>query len=139
MNTGGKVEARGVTVAMVHADHSPGDWSAEGKVPLYYDSYGHVRAATHQLGATNRFRNDRFGRLLEAIDALGRRVSVTYNADGKPATVTDATGRVLTPAYNAQGLPASVALAQGGNNARSRPTVMPRRASPRPSPNRVAP
>lgn len=35
MNKGGTVEARGVRVSMVHADHSGGDWVKEGNVPLY--------------------------------------------------------------------------------------------------------
>lgn len=35
MNKGGTVEARGVGVTMVHADHTAGDWSASGKGPLY--------------------------------------------------------------------------------------------------------
>ena len=35
MNKGGTVEARGIGVSMVHADHSAGDWSAEGEGPLY--------------------------------------------------------------------------------------------------------
>jgi L-ascorbate metabolism protein UlaG (beta-lactamase superfamily) len=35
MNKGGTVEARGLRVTMVHADHSAGDWSAEGEAPLY--------------------------------------------------------------------------------------------------------
>jgi len=35
MNKGGTVEARGLNVTMVHADHSAGDWSAEGQAPLY--------------------------------------------------------------------------------------------------------
>ena len=35
MNKGGTVEARGLQVSMVHADHSAGDWSAEGDGPLY--------------------------------------------------------------------------------------------------------
>jgi L-ascorbate metabolism protein UlaG (beta-lactamase superfamily) len=34
-NKGGTVEARGVRVTMVHADHSAGDWSAAGEGPLY--------------------------------------------------------------------------------------------------------
>jgi len=35
MNKGGTVEARGLRISMVHADHSAGDWSAEGEGPLY--------------------------------------------------------------------------------------------------------
>ena len=35
MNKGGTVEARGIGVSMVHADHSAGDWSAAGEGPLY--------------------------------------------------------------------------------------------------------
>ena len=35
MNKGGTVEAAGLRVTMVHADHSAGDWNAEGGVPLY--------------------------------------------------------------------------------------------------------
>ncbi len=35
MNKGGTVEARGLRVTMVHADHSAGDWSAAGEGPLY--------------------------------------------------------------------------------------------------------
>jgi L-ascorbate metabolism protein UlaG (beta-lactamase superfamily) len=35
MNKGGTVEARGLSVTMVHADHSAGDWSAAGEGPLY--------------------------------------------------------------------------------------------------------
>jgi L-ascorbate metabolism protein UlaG (beta-lactamase superfamily) len=35
MNKGGTVDARGVRVSMVHADHSAGDWSAAGEGPLY--------------------------------------------------------------------------------------------------------
>jgi L-ascorbate metabolism protein UlaG (beta-lactamase superfamily) len=35
MNKGGRVEARGLGISMVHADHSAGDWSAEGDGPLY--------------------------------------------------------------------------------------------------------
>jgi L-ascorbate metabolism protein UlaG (beta-lactamase superfamily) len=35
MNKGGTVEARGVRVSMVHADHSAGDWSAADGEPLY--------------------------------------------------------------------------------------------------------
>jgi L-ascorbate metabolism protein UlaG (beta-lactamase superfamily) len=35
MNKGGSVEVRGLRVSMVHADHSAGDWSAEGQAPLY--------------------------------------------------------------------------------------------------------
>ncbi len=35
MNKGGTVEARGIGVTMVHADHSAGDWSAAGEGPLY--------------------------------------------------------------------------------------------------------
>lgn len=35
MNKGGSVEARGIGVSMVHADHSAGDWSAAGDGPLY--------------------------------------------------------------------------------------------------------
>nr|MBA2558025.1 metal-dependent hydrolase [Chloroflexota bacterium] len=35
MNKGGTVEARGVKVTMVHADHSAGNWSTEANVPLY--------------------------------------------------------------------------------------------------------
>jgi L-ascorbate metabolism protein UlaG (beta-lactamase superfamily) len=34
-NMGGTVEARGLRVSMVRADHSAGDWSAEGEGPLY--------------------------------------------------------------------------------------------------------
>jgi L-ascorbate metabolism protein UlaG (beta-lactamase superfamily) len=34
-NKGGTVDARGLKVTMVHADHSAGDWSAEGEGPLY--------------------------------------------------------------------------------------------------------
>ena len=35
MNKGGTVEAAGLKVTMVHAEHSAGDWNAEGGVPLY--------------------------------------------------------------------------------------------------------
>jgi L-ascorbate metabolism protein UlaG (beta-lactamase superfamily) len=35
MNTGGTVEAAGLRISMVHADHSSGDWSAEGDAPMY--------------------------------------------------------------------------------------------------------
>lgn len=35
MNKGGTVEARGLSVTMVRADHSAGDWSAAGEGPLY--------------------------------------------------------------------------------------------------------
>jgi L-ascorbate metabolism protein UlaG (beta-lactamase superfamily) len=35
MNKGGTVGARGISVTMVHADHSAGDWSAAGEGPLY--------------------------------------------------------------------------------------------------------
>jgi L-ascorbate metabolism protein UlaG (beta-lactamase superfamily) len=35
MNKGGTVDARGIHVSMVHADHSAGDWSAAGEGPLY--------------------------------------------------------------------------------------------------------
>jgi L-ascorbate metabolism protein UlaG (beta-lactamase superfamily) len=35
MNKGGTVEARGLKVTMVHADHSGGDWSAAGEGPLF--------------------------------------------------------------------------------------------------------
>ena len=35
MNKGGTVEARGMKVTMVHADHSAGDWSGAGEGPLY--------------------------------------------------------------------------------------------------------
>jgi L-ascorbate metabolism protein UlaG (beta-lactamase superfamily) len=35
MNKGGTVEARGLKVTMVRADHSAGDWSAAGDGPLY--------------------------------------------------------------------------------------------------------
>ena len=35
MNKGGTVSAAGLTVTMTHADHSAGDWNAEGGVPLY--------------------------------------------------------------------------------------------------------
>jgi L-ascorbate metabolism protein UlaG (beta-lactamase superfamily) len=35
MNKGGTVEAAGLKVTMVHADHSAGDWNADGGVPLY--------------------------------------------------------------------------------------------------------
>lgn len=34
MNKGGTVDARGIGVTMVHADHSAGDWSAAADVPL---------------------------------------------------------------------------------------------------------
>jgi len=35
MNKGGTVEAAGLRVTMVHADHSAGDWDANGGIPLY--------------------------------------------------------------------------------------------------------
>jgi L-ascorbate metabolism protein UlaG (beta-lactamase superfamily) len=35
MNKGGTVDARGLKVTMVHADHSAGDWSVPGAGPLY--------------------------------------------------------------------------------------------------------
>ncbi|MGZ3641337.1 MAG: metal-dependent hydrolase [Candidatus Limnocylindrales bacterium] len=35
MNKGGTVEAAGLKVTMVHADHSAGDWNADAGVPLY--------------------------------------------------------------------------------------------------------
>jgi L-ascorbate metabolism protein UlaG (beta-lactamase superfamily) len=35
MNKGGTLEAAGLQVTMVHADHSAGDWNADGAVPLY--------------------------------------------------------------------------------------------------------
>ncbi len=35
MNKGGTVDARGVKVTMIRADHSAGDWSAAGEGPLY--------------------------------------------------------------------------------------------------------
>jgi L-ascorbate metabolism protein UlaG (beta-lactamase superfamily) len=35
MNKGGTVEAAGLQVTMVGADHSAGDWNVEGGVPLY--------------------------------------------------------------------------------------------------------
>ena len=35
MNKGGTVSVRGLTVSMVRADHSAGDWSAAGEGPLY--------------------------------------------------------------------------------------------------------
>jgi len=35
MNKGGTVEAAGLRVTMVGADHSAGDWNADGGVPLY--------------------------------------------------------------------------------------------------------
>jgi L-ascorbate metabolism protein UlaG (beta-lactamase superfamily) len=35
MNKGGTVEAAGLRVTMVHADHSAGDWSTSGEGPLY--------------------------------------------------------------------------------------------------------
>lgn len=35
MNKGGSVNARGIRVSMVHADHSAGDWSAAHAAPLY--------------------------------------------------------------------------------------------------------
>ncbi len=35
MNKGGTVEAAGIKVTMTHADHSAGDWNAEGGTTLY--------------------------------------------------------------------------------------------------------
>lgn len=35
MNKGGTLEAAGLRVTMVHADHSAGDWNADAGVPLY--------------------------------------------------------------------------------------------------------
>jgi L-ascorbate metabolism protein UlaG (beta-lactamase superfamily) len=35
MNKGGTVSARGVSVTMVHADHSAGDWDGPSSTPLY--------------------------------------------------------------------------------------------------------
>ena len=35
MNKGGTVEAAGIRVTMVHADHSAGDWNAGGETTLY--------------------------------------------------------------------------------------------------------
>ena len=35
MNKGGSVDARGIGISMVHADHSAGDWSAAGEGPLH--------------------------------------------------------------------------------------------------------
>jgi L-ascorbate metabolism protein UlaG (beta-lactamase superfamily) len=35
MNKGGTVSAAGLRVTMVHAEHSAGDWNADGGVPLY--------------------------------------------------------------------------------------------------------
>ena len=35
MNKGGTLEAAGLRVTMVRADHSAGDWNADGGVPLY--------------------------------------------------------------------------------------------------------
>jgi L-ascorbate metabolism protein UlaG (beta-lactamase superfamily) len=35
MNKGGTVEAAGLGITMVHADHSAGDWNPEGGVPLH--------------------------------------------------------------------------------------------------------
>ncbi len=35
MNKGGTVAARGLTISMIRADHSAGDWSAAGEGPLY--------------------------------------------------------------------------------------------------------
>ena len=35
MNKGGTVSVRGLSVTMVHADHTGGDWSAAGDGPLY--------------------------------------------------------------------------------------------------------
>ncbi len=35
MNKGGTVEVAGLSVTMVRADHSAGDWNADGGVPLY--------------------------------------------------------------------------------------------------------
>jgi L-ascorbate metabolism protein UlaG (beta-lactamase superfamily) len=35
MNKGGTVDAAGLRVTMVHADHSAGDWNPEGGVPLH--------------------------------------------------------------------------------------------------------
>ena len=35
MNKGGTVAVAGLRVTMVHADHSAGDWNADGGVPLY--------------------------------------------------------------------------------------------------------
>ena len=35
MNKGGTVQVAGVKVTMVRAEHSAGDWNAEGGVPLY--------------------------------------------------------------------------------------------------------
>ena len=35
MNKGGRVEARGLGISMVHAEHSAGDWSVAGEGPLY--------------------------------------------------------------------------------------------------------
>ncbi len=37
-NIGGTVEARGIKATLVRADHSAGDWSAEGQGPLYLGS-----------------------------------------------------------------------------------------------------
>jgi L-ascorbate metabolism protein UlaG (beta-lactamase superfamily) len=35
MNKGGTVSARGLSISMIRADHSAGDWSAAGEGPLY--------------------------------------------------------------------------------------------------------
>lgn len=35
MNKGGTVSARGLSVTMIHADHSAGDWTAAGESPMY--------------------------------------------------------------------------------------------------------
>ena len=35
MNKGGTVEAAGIKVTMIHADHSAGDWNPGGETTLY--------------------------------------------------------------------------------------------------------
>ena len=57
MNKGGTVEVDGLRVTMVHADHSAGDWNADGSVPLYLgEPVGLRRGAGERLPALSRRR-----------------------------------------------------------------------------------
>ena len=51
MNKGGTVEVAGLRVTMVHADHSAGDWNADGEAPPFGGAGGLVGGGGGGMGS----------------------------------------------------------------------------------------
>jgi RHS repeat-associated protein len=84
--------------------------ASDGRRAIDYDTYGHPRLLTDELGAKTYLESDKLGRLTSVRDALGRELSLDYDSSGNLIELTDPEERTIEVDYGSADLPESITI-----------------------------